>query len=171
MKRLLLVIALFSFMSLPAFSQIQASQNSKPKYERLPEIPPFSFTRTGNTPFTNKDLKKGVPTMIMLFSVDCSHCQHLTKEITKHIDLFEGTQILMITPFRYQQMYSYYKGYGLDKYTDIITVGSDSTRRLNMFYEQKYYPGLYLYGKDGKILFHAENDMPVKELAAHLKEQ
>lgn len=153
----------------PLFSQAQSSTNYKPKYLRFPEIPPFAFTAAGGKTITNKDLKEGVPTLIFLFSVDCSHCQQETKRITENIEKFKGTQILMITPFRYNRMYAYYRGYGIQKYPDVITMGSDSTRSLNMFYQQRYYPGIYIYDKEGKITFHDEGSISMDTILHHLK--
>jgi|SRR5690625_1158426 len=169
MKRLLFALSILCFMAMPALSLAQANSQSKPKYERFPEIPPFKFTSAGGDVFTNNDLEKGKPTMIFLFSVDCSHCQHMTRQITENIKKFKGTQIIMITPFKYKQMYAYYRGFGIQKYPDIITMGSDSTRALNMFYEQRYYPGIYIYNKKGSIIYHTEGDVGIKTILAYLK--
>lgn len=169
MKRLLLVFFVVGMLTAPLFSQAQSGTSFKPKYLRFPEIPPFAFTAAGGKHFTNKDLKEGRPTMIFLFSVDCSHCQHETKKITENIEKFKGSQILMITPFRYNQMYSYYRGFGIQKYPDVITMGTDSTRRLNMFYQQRYYPGIYIYDKKGKIVYHNEGSISIDTLVHYLK--
>ncbi len=169
MKRLFLIALFVGLIVPPILSQAQ-SKASQPKYVRYGKIPPFSMTAVGKKTFTNKDLKKGVPTMIFLFSVDCSHCQHEVKEIIKNIDKFKGTQLIMITPFEYKQMYAFYRGYGVQKHPDIITMGSDPTRRLNMFYQQKYYPGIYLYNKKGELTYHHEGSLAIDKLIAHLKE-
>ena len=169
MKRLLTALFLTAITAAPLFVQGQTQSTAKPKYVRFPDIPPISFTAAGGKTFTNKDLKKDEPTMIILFSVDCSHCQHETKEITQNISKFKGTQILMITPFRYDQMYAFYRGYGIQNYPDVITMGTDSTRKLNMFYEQRNYPGLYIYNKSGKIIYHDEGSIPIDTLLHHLK--
>ncbi len=164
-----MVFALIGMISAPMFVQAQTSANYKPKYLRFPEIPPFAFTAVGGQTFTNKDLKEGHPTMIFLFSVDCSHCQHETRKITENIKEFKGAQILMITPFRYNDMYAYYRGFGIQQYPDVITMGSDSTRKLNMFYEQRYYPGIYIYNKQGKIVYHNEGSISIDTLVHYLK--
>ncbi len=171
MRKFLSAFLLAAVCCAPFLTRAQSTYNNpkpKPKYLRFPEIPPFAFTAVGGKTFTNKDLKKGKPTMIFLFSVDCSHCQHETKRITDHIDEFKGAQILMITPFHYDQMVAYYKGFGIQRYPNVITMGSDSTRRLNMFYEQQYFPGIYIYDKDGKIVYHNEGSQPIDSLIHYL---
>ncbi len=168
MKKLLLAIFFMGLVSLPLLSQAQSS-TSTPKFVKFGKIPSFSFTEVGKKSFTNKDIKEGVPTMIFLFSVNCSHCQHMTKEIVKNIDKFKHAQILMITPFNYKQMYAYYRGFGLQNYQDVITMGSDPTRKLNMFYNQRYYPGIYIYDAEGHLAFHHEGDIDINSLAKYLK--
>lgn len=165
MKKLFLL----GLLLLPCLLQAQINASSKPNYLRFPEVPPFAMTAAGGKVVTNKDLKRNKPTMIFLFSVDCEHCQHETKNITDNIKKFKGTQIVMITPFHYDEMMAFYKGYGIQRYPDIITMGTDSTRRLPMFYRQRSYPGIYIYNKKNQIVYHHEGTTPIDTLVHYLK--
>lgn len=165
MKRLLFVCLLF----IPYFLQAQTIAQDIPAYERYPQLPSFAFTTPSGKVFTNKDLKKNKPVIIFLFSVDCEHCQHETKELTNNIERFKGSQILMITPFRHDAMTAYYNGYSIGRYSNIITMGTDSTRRLNMFFNQHYYPGIYIYNKKNQLVYHHEGTAKIDSLVHYIK--
>lgn len=143
------------------------SQSTEPAYLRYPGIPDFSMTTPSGKIFTNKDLDKNKPTLFFLFSVDCEHCMHETEKLTQNIDKFKGTQIVMITPFHHKDMVAYYRGYFISKYPE-ITMGSDTTRRLNLFFNMHYFPGLYVY-KKGKLVYHFEGTQNIDTLVHYLK--
>ncbi|HEX5554662.1 MAG TPA: redoxin domain-containing protein [Chitinophagaceae bacterium] len=168
MKRLLFFLFLIAPFCLQA--QSSSSKSSEPTYLRFPEVPPFAMTTPSGKVFMNKDLQKHKPVMIFLFSVDCEHCQHQTKEITKNIARFKGTQIVMITPFEHNEMTAFYRGYGVNHYPGIITMGSDSTRKLNMFYQQHFFPGIYIYNKHNKLVYHHEGTAKIDTLVHYLKD-
>jgi len=167
-RSILLTLFCFLAMTVACSAQGQADSQRPPVYLRFPSVPPFSMTAASGKVFSNKDLRKNTPTLIFLFSVDCEHCMHETEDVIKHIDEFKGTQIVMITPFKYNDMMSFYKGYGISKYPN-ITMGSDSTRRLNMFYDMHYFPGLYAYNSKNHIVFHFEGTVAADSLAYYLK--
>lgn len=145
-----------------------ATRSSQPTYLRFPEVPPFAMTTPSGKVFANKDLKKNTPVMIFLFSVDCEHCQHQTQEITKNIARFKGSQIIMITPFGHDPMTAFYNGYGISHYPNVITMGTDSTRKLNMFYRQRFFPGIYIYSKNNKLVYHHEGTTKIDTLVHYL---
>lgn len=155
----------------PCCLQAQTQTQNIPPYLRYPEVPPFTIATPSGKIFMNKDLKKHRPVMIYLFSVDCEHCQHETKEITANIDKFKGTDIVMITLFGHDAMTAFYKGYGIDRYPNIITMGTDSTGRLNMFYKQRYFPGIYIYNKKNQLVYHHEGTAKIDTLIHYLREK
>src|SRR5690348_938922 len=170
MKRLLILFLVLAPFCLRAQTSYR-DKSMEPAYLRYPEVPPFVITTPSGKSFTNKELKKHKPVLIFLFSVDCEHCQHQTKDITKNIAKFKGTQIIMITPFGHDEMSAFYTGYGINHYPDIITMGTDSTRRLNMFYNQRYFPGLYIYNKHDKLVYHHEGTAKIDTLLHYLRDK
>lgn len=165
MKQLLAVCLLL----MPNFLQAQTTSQDTPPYLRFPEIPPFAITTPTGKVFMNKDLKKNHPVMLFLFSVDCEHCQHETKDITDNIKKFKGTEIVMITPFGHDAMTAFFNGYGIGRYPDVITMGTDSTRKLNMFYQQHYFPGIYIYNKKNHLVYYHEGTAKIDTLVHYLR--
>ncbi|MCW3467743.1 peroxiredoxin family protein [Chitinophaga nivalis] len=144
MRYLILVILCW----LPALAKAQTTTatTTKPPYLQYPIIPAFPLTMVDGHIITKNDLRKNEKTMVFVFSVDCDHCKHLTEEVLKDIDKFKKTQILMVTPFKVEQMKEYYDRYNIKNYPNII-MASEPTRQIMYFYDLKYFPGLYIYDK------------------------
>ena len=58
-----------------------------PAYKLNPHLPTFSLLLTDSTTqYTNLNIEKGKPTVIVYFSPDCSHCQADAKNIAEKLD-------------------------------------------------------------------------------------
>jgi peroxiredoxin len=155
------------FFLLPLTSFAQASASDQPLFLKYPTLPQFTITLSDGSSFTRASLKKK-PTLIMLFSVDCEYCKHETEELIKHIDEFKNDQIIMVTPFRVDEMTAYYKNYNLARFP-VIVMGSDPQRWLtSSFYSLKYFPGLYVYNRSQQLVYHYEGSQKIDTLVHYL---
>ncbi|WP_212006620.1 peroxiredoxin [Chitinophaga sp. HK235] len=161
-------VFLFVLCCLPMFLKAQNAAPSKPAYLQYPVIPAFPLTMVDGHTITKNDLRKNEKTMVFVFSVDCDHCKHLTEEMLKNLDKFKRTQILMITPFKVEQMKEYYDHYNIKNYPNII-MASEPTRQIMYFYDLHYFPGLYLYGKKQQFIKGFEGTVKLDSLAHYLK--
>jgi len=142
---LLLVVVI---MSKASFAQTDTSL----LYIRFPIVPSFKLINiadsTFKTYFTKDSLKKKTATIIILFSPDCEHCQHETKEITAHIDLFKKAQIVMASPLNELFIKAFYDEYKIANFPN-ITMGRDPSYFLGTFYKVRSFPAIFLYDKKG----------------------
>ena len=126
------------------------AQTTQPKYEapylQHKVIPPYKLTLPDGHTFTKDDLRKNTTTLVFIFSVDCDHCKQLTEEMLQNIDKLKKVQILMVTPYKPEQMKQYYDQYKIKDYPNII-MASEPTRQIMYFYDMHYFPGLYVYNK------------------------
>lgn len=154
---------------LPAFlmAQTPANTNTKAPYLQYPIIPSFPLSLVDGNTITKNDLKKNEKTMVFVFSVDCDHCKHLTEEMLKNIDKFKKTQILMVTPFKVDQMKEYYAQYKIQNYPNII-MASEPTRQIMYFYDLHYFPGLYIYDKKQQFVKGFEGTAKLDSLLFYL---
>jgi len=151
MKPLLVIAACFC-ISASAFSQKNVSTDKRPDYVKNETFPDFTvYTAPDSTRFTNEDLKKKKPTLLMIFSPECSHCQNVTRELTKNMDHFKNTQILMVTWLPYSEMMSFYHNYKIGQYPQ-ITMGWDKKDFFLPYYQVQMYPKLVVYDKHGKYV-------------------
>lgn len=154
---------------LPVFLKAQTATNppAKPPYLQYPIIPAFPLSLVDGHSITKNDLKRNEKTMVFVFSVDCDHCKHLTEEMLKNIDKFKKTQILMVTPFKVEQMKEYYDQYKIKDYPNII-MASEPTRQIMYFYDLHYFPGLYIYDKKQQFVKGFEGTAKIDSLLFYL---
>ena len=103
-------------------------------YLRFPIVPAFKLINIADSSiFTKETLKKKKPTIIMMFSPDCEHCQAETKELTAKIGLFKKAQIVMVSPIDFNYMKEFYNEYKIADFSN-ITMGRDPTYFLGTFF-------------------------------------
>jgi thiol-disulfide isomerase/thioredoxin len=129
----------------------QASDSSAP-YLKNPVLPAFRILKPDSTHwFTQADLKKGRPVMIMVFNPDCEHCQKQAEIITKNNkEILSGVEIVMTTYQDFGKMRSFIRKYDLSAYRN-IHVGRDVNYFFGPFFNMHYNPFLAIYDKKGKL--------------------
>lgn len=163
MKKILTAILLII-----VFQQADAQTDSLPVYKRFPVVPMFTIMTTPDSiKFTKDDLKKKKPTVMILFSPDCSHCQVATKDLLEHIDLFKKAQIIMVSSLDFSHIKKFYEEYKIASYPN-ITMGRDGSYYLGSFYKIHNFPSIYVYNKKGKFVESFEGDVKMEKIAAVL---
>ncbi|MBX3242397.1 MAG: redoxin domain-containing protein [Chitinophagaceae bacterium] len=132
-------------------------------------LPQFSILLPdSSTVYKKTDLPKGKQVLVMLFSPDCDHCKTETETITKNIDQFKNTHILMVTSQSFDKMVEFYNHYELAKYKG-ITVGRDAVFFFPSFYKIKFFPFLAIYDKKYNYKKHFEGTPKWEDLKSQLK--
>ena len=163
MRRLVLLFLLTGIGQL-VFAQADTSL----LYLRFPNVPPFRIIKApDSTRFTKDDLEKKMPTLIVIFSPDCGHCQHVTEELIAHMDLFKKVQIIMATPLGYDLVKKFYADYKIAGYPN-ITMGTDPGYLLGTFFHVRSLPAIFLYDKKGSFVETFDGNVPVEKIAAAL---
>lgn len=167
MKKILVLLVLV-VVSKATMAQTDAPDTSL-LYIRFPFVPSFKLTNMADSSYFTKDnLKKKTATIIMLFSPDCEHCQHETKELTAKINLFKKVQIVMASPLEYDYIKKFYNEYKIADYPN-ITMGRDPSYFLGTFYKVRSFPAIFLYDKKGNYIMSFSGSAPVEAIAAALK--
>jgi thioredoxin-related protein len=154
------LLIILCFISIVTFSQ----QDTSLIYLRFPTIPPFKLTKVpDSTVFTKDNLKKKKPTIIMVFSPDCEHCQEMTKQITANIHLFKKAQIVMATPLEFSYVKNFYDDYKIADYPT-ITMGRDPGYFLGTFYKVRSFPAIFIYNKKGQLVNWFTGEVELKKI-------
>jgi peroxiredoxin len=141
------------FLSLICFfnnciGQIDSTNAPYLKYQK---IPPFIITNAlDSSLFSNKNLKKNVSTIFIVFNPDCEFCQHETIDLLKNITRFKNTQIVMVSYMSYDMLKQFYKRYQIANYP-IITMGRDENFFLLKFFKIRILPSTFVYDKNGNF--------------------
>lgn len=145
-----------------------AQKELDPPYLRFPTVPPLNLIMPDGSNFTNENLKKNQPTLIMFFSPDCDHCKHETEEIIKNISSFQKIQIVMATFESLEKMNAFYSNYKLADYPN-IHVGRDQFFTLPPFFKIKNFPFLATYDKKGNLLKTFEGSVKMENIIKSFK--
>lgn len=105
--------------------------------------------------------------MFIIFSPDCEHCQRETEMLTKNINQFKGTQIVMITYLPYDEMIRFYHNYKIGTYPQ-ITMARDAKFFFPVFFKVRNLPSIFVYDKKGKFKKAFEGDVKPQTILAEL---
>jgi thiol-disulfide isomerase/thioredoxin len=160
MKKWPLTLFLF-FIAVSAFAQVDSTT---PPYKKFPTLPPLQILLgDSTTKYTKENLPAKKPVLIMLFSPDCSHCQHETEELIAHKEELKGLQVVMITFHPLWQMNEFVKKYKLNELPNFV-VGKDLYLLMPSFYALRNLPFHAMYDKKGNLMEVFEGSMDVDKV-------
>lgn len=163
MKKLSILILLFLFYH-AVFAQGDSQKKNVPEYISNPVIPEFKvYAAPDSASFTKENLHKKKATLIMVFSPECGHCQHVTRLLLDSISHFKNTQILMFTWLPYNEMISFYKTYKIADYPQIV-MAWDSKGFFLPYYRVQSYPDIIAYDKKGKLIKAFDGNIHLEEI-------
>jgi thioredoxin-related protein len=162
MKKLLLLLSLII-----AAGCTQAQ--TKPDIEHIPH---FKILKADSTYFNYTDLKKDKPVMIIYFSPDCSHCQHMMYEMKPKMKKFGDTQIVMVTFTEFtmlKMLKSFNRDFDLVKYPNIIVGTEGHSYVVQKYYQVKTTPYIAVYDRKGNLVKAFEKAPTIDTLIATVK--
>ncbi len=132
-------------------------------------FPEFKIRTTNGKVVSSGQISINKPTIIIVFSPDCSHCQVLMDGIFKKINHFKNTNIIMATFVHPKEIIAFEKKYQTTKYSN-VTVGTDEP----VFFLQKYYqltntPFTVLYDKNRKFVASYKKEVITDDLIRMLE--
>ena len=117
----------------------------------IQHVPAFKiFTAPDSTAFTNEELKKNKPVVVMFFNPDCEHCQKETKELLAYKEELKDIQIVMTSALPYKLIKDFYTEYNIASMTN-IKMGQDVNYKLGTKYHPTRYPAIYVYDAAGNL--------------------
>ena len=150
MKKLILIAVLLIGCA-NLFAQDGYNTDTVPGYKKTTKIPHFAILQPDSTWFTEKQLPKDKPTVLIYFSPDCGHCQMTAKEWVNEMDKVKNVELVWISYHTPQQIKDFADTYGLSQYNNVI-VGRDPNYFFVPFYKIPSTPFMAVYDKKGKFL-------------------
>jgi peroxiredoxin len=165
MKNWLFIFALM--ICSQAFSQ-DSTQPAPFTYKSYTSIPAFPLLALDSSKFSSISVvEKKEPLIIMYFSPTCGHCQHQAEEFTSHMKDLKGVKILMVSAYPLGEMRQFNTDYGLAHFSN-IKLGNDPEFSMGRFFDLKSLPGIFIYGKDGKLKKTFETNAAIVDIVAAL---
>ncbi|MFT3680598.1 MAG: redoxin family protein [Ferruginibacter sp.] len=147
MKRSLL---LFFFCC--SFFITRAQDASADILKRVQQVPSFTiYTAPDSTAFTNEQLQKGKPLIVIFFNPDCDHCQKETKELLAYKEELKNIPIVMASALPYRLIKDFYTEYNIQSMPN-IKMGQDLNYILGSQYQPTRYPGIFIYDAAGNLV-------------------
>jgi len=167
MKLMNKLILFFGFLTIAASS---CAQTPKTNSKADQGIPPYHILNTDSVYVTPANLKKNMAVMVIYFSPDCSHCQHLMYELKPRMNDLKHVQVIMVTFVQQlKAIQVFYRDFDLKKYPN-FTVGTEGyTYVVQKYYDVHSTPYIALYDKNHKLVKAWEKAPPVDELADEAK--
>ena len=156
-----LLFPLMMFIGFVSFAQPDSLQ---PPFKIFPELPPIQILLSDSaTIYTKAQLHKKMPALFMVFSPECSHCQHETEELLAHKDELKNIQIVMITMHPIWMMKEFIAKYKLDELPNVV-VGRDFNYFTPGYYSIHNLPFLAMYNKKGDLISAFEGSLGIPKV-------
>lgn len=150
-----------SILSFSGFCQVD---NTPPPYKRFPGLPPVKILLGDSTSwFTKEQVPAKKDVLYMIFSPECSHCQHETEELVAHKQDFKNIQIVMVTMQPLWEMKDFIIKYKLNEMPNVV-VGKDIYYTTPSFYNIHNLPFLAMYDTSGNVIRTFEGSMPIEKV-------
>lgn len=141
-----------------------------PPFKRFPALPPLQILLGDSvTKYNRANYPKKKPVLLMLFSPDCSHCQHTAEELVQYKEEIKDLHIVMSTLHPLWQMNAFVQKYGLADLKNVV-VGKDIYYFMPSFYNVKNMPFLAMYNKKGALIYTFEGSLPLSRILQVYKE-
>lgn len=144
---LLAIVCMFSATTVSA----QNSYDTTAPYKKTNVLPQFKILQGDSTWYTNNDLPKNKPIVLIYFSPECGHCQLTAKDLVSKMSKLQDVFFLMISYHTPQQIQEFAKDYKLDHYKN-VRLGRDPNYAIPSFYRVKFTPFMAAYDKSGKFV-------------------
>jgi len=162
MKRILV------FLSLIIAAGCTQAQTTPAKLN-IDNVPTFKLLSQDSVYITNANLKKGKGLVIIYFSPDCSHCQHMMTELKPDMKKFSNVNVVMATFIQtnmLKMLRDFRRDYKLDEYPNFLTGTEFPNYILQRYYQVATTPYIAIYDKKGKLVKAYDKAPKVAELLA-----
>lgn len=165
MKNALLLSVFLFVCSFLGFAQ------SQPDFKKIgAPLPPFVIAKTAGGTFSNAQLKAGKPVMLMIFSPQCDHCEHMIDSI-KHISYqFKETQLVLVAEDRNKDyMVDFVKKTGILSAPLFKNIGTDKGNLIYYTYTNKILPQVNIYDEKHRLVKTLDGNFPMDSLKMYIK--
>ena len=164
MMRLIVFILLAFPLSLAA-----QMDSIVPAYKRFPTLPPFQILLSdSSTVYTKAQLPSRKPVFMMVFSPECSHCQHAAEELHQFKKELKDVQVVLVTMHPLDKMKQFIEKYKLAELANVV-VGQDIYYFMPGFFAFRNLPFMALYSKKGNLISTSEGGLPLKKVVEELR--
>ena len=133
-------------------------------------IPDFTFFRSDNTPFTNKNISSGNKIFFIFFDTECEHCQHAIQYINQHQEEFAKAAVYLVSVDLKEKVTVFMSKHGNNLTgKKNITVLQDSKNQFILKFSPRKYPSMFLYSPQKKLLLYDDDEKSLDKFLVKIK--
>ena len=171
MKKILKTIIPILFISVLGYFGYQICikiQHKKTVAENIKTLPKFEYHNIKGGIFSNANLKKDTPTLLIYFNSECEFCNEEAQMIHANIALFAGFQLIFVSFEKSSLIKAFATKHQLNAY-DNVTFLSDTKASFATTFDVKSLPCLVLYDKNQKLIEKIKGQTKAETLLKKLK--
>ena len=164
-------LAGFIALSLITFAQPKQPNLQKMDYHKKGALlPPFVLEKTAGGTLTNTQLKKGKNVMLMIFSPQCDHCEHMMDSLKNIAGMFTNTQLILVAEDRNKQyMKDFIKKTDIGSHPLFQNIGTERGNLIAYIYNYKLLPQVNFYDKNYKLVESFYGNSPLDSIKMFIK--
>ena len=162
--RILLFLSIFLVVAAVAQKEVDYKKKGAP-------LPPFKLELTKKDEVvTNAHLKAGKPVMMMIFSPECDHCEHMIDSLKGISDMFKTTQLVLVAEARNKEhMKKFTAKTGISGLPLFQNIGVDKSNLIYYVYTQKILPQINFYDSKFKLVKTFDGNYPLDSVKMFIK--
>ena len=171
MKKYLKIFIPLVFISLVSFLGYKIVTKINYKKEvaaNIKTIPDFKYQNLQGESFSNKNLKKGTPTLFIYFNSECEYCNEETKMIQERLNEFNRYQLVFVSFEKPELIKTFAQKYNLLNYDNIHFV-CDTKVTFATTFDVQSLPCLVLYDKNQQLIEKLKGQTKVEVLLKKLQ--
>ena len=156
-----------SFLFSLSFISFSFGQSADPKPGSA--IPAFRMQLSNGSYYSDGEISKNKPLVLIYFAPDCDHCIKLMDALFKKIHQLDKATVVMVTFERITDVAWFERKYQTAKYPNIKVGTEGVTYVLRKYYKLDKTPFTAVYDKRGKLAFSYKNETPVDDMLTRCK--
>lgn len=133
-------------------------------------LPPFRLEKMDGKWLTNANLKVGKPVMVMIFSPECDHCEHMIDSMKAIADQFKTTQLLLVAEDRNRKyMDGFIKKTNIGSIPLFQNIGTNKGELIFSIYTYKILPQVNFYNTKHQLVKTFDGNYPFDSLKLFIK--
>lgn len=138
-------------------------------YRKYRQLPSFQVLLPDSSrSFNTYNIRKGKPSVLILFSPDCDHCEQLSAMILDSLQAFKEVNLVMATPFPLREIKAFIAKTGLGKIPHLV-IGKDASFFFGSFFKTDTVPFIAVYDKNKQFVTTITRLKKIEELIAVLE--
>jgi thioredoxin-related protein len=133
-------------------------------------IPPINIIQADSTWFTNTNIPKNKPVVIIYFSPECGHCQLAAQEIYTNSEKLKEAFFIWVTYYSVPEIKTFQENYKLAQLSN-FRLGRDPKYAIPTFYKVRFTPFMAVYDKNGHLVQAFEQGTDPETLAKLIHEK